>query len=147
MVKTYMATTAAELGSLEEHMIRHGAPPCVPNSDSMTTIAGSPGRSRLCAADNPKYYERCLGNLFHMFIECNRGSACLDWTLVLLRWSTRKQSLGRTMPKQKQMNTEHGHNCAVYMEMGSQRLTTTGSITCGRCVSGNRGTPRRNEHC
>ena len=37
----------------------------------MTTIAGSPGLSRLCAVDNPKYYERCLGNLFHMVIECN----------------------------------------------------------------------------
>ena len=71
MIRAYMATQTDELGSLQEHVIRHGAPPCVPHSSSMTTIAGSPGLSRLSAADNPKYYERCLGNLFHMVVECN----------------------------------------------------------------------------
>lgn len=71
MVKAYMATTTADLGLLQEHMVRHGAPPFVPDSDSMTTIAGSPGPSCLCAVDNLTYYERCLGNFFHMVIECN----------------------------------------------------------------------------
>ena len=66
-----MATTTADLGLLQEHVVRHGAPLCVPDSDIMTTIAGSPGLSRLCAVENPKYYERCLGNLFQMGIECS----------------------------------------------------------------------------
>ena len=41
------------------------------HTDSIVTIANSPGLGRLCAIDNPKYYEQCLENMFHMVIECN----------------------------------------------------------------------------
>jgi hypothetical protein len=71
VIKAYMATRNTDLKGLQEHIIRHGSPQSEKNSDSMVTIANSPGCGRLCAISNPKYYEHCLENMFQMVIECN----------------------------------------------------------------------------
>ena len=71
VVKAYMATENADLKDLQGHINRHGSPPCVQHTESMITIGKSPGVGRLCAINNPRYYENCVENLFHMVIECN----------------------------------------------------------------------------
>ena len=75
MIKAYCscATRTEDLRSLQEHLIlmRHGSPPCVHDIDDITAIANTPGMGRLCAMENPKYFEHCLENMLGMVIECN----------------------------------------------------------------------------
>ena len=70
-IKSYLATHNADLKDLQGYIIRHGSSLCVQNDDNMVTIENSPGRDRLCAINNPKYYEKCLENMFRMVVECN----------------------------------------------------------------------------
>ena len=71
MVKVYCATKNADIQALQDHVTRHGSPPYVPGIEAMAKIGGSPGMERLSAMGNPKYFERCLKNMFDMVVECN----------------------------------------------------------------------------
>ena len=79
MVKTYMATQNEDLETLREHVSTHGSPPHVQGIDQLVTIAGSPGAMRLDAMDNPRYFEKCLKNMFDMVIECNSRMRVQDF--------------------------------------------------------------------
>ena len=71
VIKAYCATQTAGLKTLQEHVRRHGSPPCIPGIDAITAVANTPRMGRLCAMENPKYFEHCLKNMFDMVIECN----------------------------------------------------------------------------
>ena len=56
MLKTYFATENTDLKLLQEHVHRHGSPPCITGgittiSGGITTIEGSPGMYRLSAME------------------------------------------------------------------------------------------------
>ena len=115
VIKTYMVTQNADLKDLQEHVIRHGSPPCVHNVDSMVTIANSPGLNRLCGIENPKYYGRCLENMFQMAIKCNLRISIQGLNTAAAELDHKKTKLGNFSQKRKQTNNEHGHSCAVFM--------------------------------
>ena len=75
ILRAYFAATNDELQALQDHVYRHGAPPCT--EDDIDTIQGTPGQNRLSAVENPKYFEMCISNIFDMVIECN-SRICLQ---------------------------------------------------------------------
>ena len=74
ILQAYFAAKNEDLQALQDHVFRHGAPPCIYDID---TIQGTPGLDRLSAVENPKYFEMCLRNIFDMVIECN-SRICLQ---------------------------------------------------------------------
>ena len=150
MVKTYMATQNEGLEMLREHVLTHGSPPHVPGIDQLVALAGSLGAMRLDAMDNPKYFEKCLKNMFDMVIECNsRMRRCVYRTSTLKQPanSTRRRSLATVMQKQAQMRSVRGDSCAAYMATQHQKLTLTGLSSCCRWLLPIRDIKRPNERC
>ena len=148
MIQSYMATDSTDLQSLEDHVYTHGSPPHIRGADKLATIVGSPGATRLDAMENPKYYDKCLRNLFGMVIEVNARIRLQD-----LDTGAAKGAYDATQPGSSYAETSANeerawiqhYSCAVCMATQGQRPTLTELNFYYQCVHPIRGIQKQSE--